>query len=157
MNIKDVKKSERIAKFTKDVHVPDLNYSQHANWPDWGNDNLWQHIQHGSQQVVSHNFPKGSKKKKDLHDTRRLANQLGVSCQWLIYSTSNMCIIFCFAIGCLVGGGEKEKKKDGTSSLHETGSKDWNIGVILYLSGILIIKKMIRFCMNLNYTYLKRK
>lgn len=102
-------------------------------------------------------FPKDQKKKKDLHDTRRLANQLGVSCQWLIYSTSNMCIIFCFAIGCLVGGGEKEKKKDGTSSLHETGSKDWNIGVILYLSGILIIKKMIRFCMNLNYTYLKRK
>uniref|UniRef100_A0A8C5MKC1 TTF-type domain-containing protein n=1 Tax=Leptobrachium leishanense TaxID=445787 RepID=A0A8C5MKC1_9ANUR len=117
------------AKSSKEDLIPafDYNYSDPAKWPYSFNDDLRQLIiQHGPQQVVSHDFPKDSKNRRfsSIHYNRRLANGEEVCRQWLIYSTSKD-VVFCFCCKLF-------SKRTFESSLQETGSKDWkNIGAIL--------------------------
>ncbi|XP_053575202.1 uncharacterized protein LOC128664396 [Bombina bombina] len=85
---KDVNKSETssTAKSSKENNiVPDLDYSDPAKWPYSCSDDLRQIIiQHGPQEVVSHDFPKDSKNRRfsPVHYKRRLANGEEVCREW---------------------------------------------------------------------------
>ena len=69
----DVNKSESTEKSAEeDVIVHHLDYRDPANWPDCCNDTLRQLIvQHGPQQVVSHDFPKDSNNRRFSPITKR--------------------------------------------------------------------------------------